>query len=78
MISYQRQSDAAKVTVLALGASLGALVAGCAATVRPEQRGVSGYSAAAMDRDMVYVPGGSFLYGMTQEEKQATASVRTG
>ena len=35
---------------------------------------VSGYSAAAMDREMVYVPGGEFLYGMICEQKRRAAA----
>ncbi len=36
--------------------------------------GVIAYDAAALDRDMLRVPGGVFLYGMTPQEKRQTAS----
>ena len=36
--------------------------------------GVIAYDAAALDRDMLRVPGGVFLYGMTPEEKRQAAS----
>ena len=35
--------------------------------------GVANYSAEELDRDMVRVQGGEFLYGMTSEEKQRAA-----
>jgi formylglycine-generating enzyme required for sulfatase activity len=35
--------------------------------------GSDGYSAKALDRDMVHVPGGKLLYGMTREEKHRAA-----
>jgi formylglycine-generating enzyme required for sulfatase activity len=43
------------------------------ATGADEAGGVPGYSAEALDRDMVRVPGGEFLYGMTREEKKRAA-----
>jgi iron(II)-dependent oxidoreductase len=39
----------------------------------PSAGGVAGYSAEALDRDMVHVSAGEFLYGMTGEEKQQAA-----
>ena len=50
-----------------------ALAAGCTKRAAPAGRGGTAYSAAALDRDMVYVPGGEFLYGMTAEEKRRAA-----
>jgi formylglycine-generating enzyme required for sulfatase activity len=39
----------------------------------PGADGLTGYSAEALDRDMVLVPGGKFLYGMTRGEKKRAA-----
>ena len=50
-----------------------AMASGRAMAADGAHGGVSEFSAAAMDRDMVYVPGGAFLYGMTPEEKRLAA-----
>jgi len=50
---------------LAAGAALSALLQGCAA--------LSAGFAGDLDRDMVRVKGGRFLYGMTREEKERAA-----
>jgi formylglycine-generating enzyme required for sulfatase activity len=47
------------------------LTCGCA---RFAADGPTGYSAEALDRDMVHVRGGTLLYGMTPEEKQRAAA----
>jgi formylglycine-generating enzyme required for sulfatase activity len=59
----RRRAASARAAVLAAMAlaGLGALGSGCV--------GVRSYSAEALDRDMVPVRGGEFLYGMTAEEK---------
>lgn len=58
----------AVLRVSALAAMVGLCVwfAGCV--------GGEDYSAEALDRDMVHVSGGEFLYGMTAEEKEQAAS----
>ncbi len=62
-----------RVASLCLLALLAAVTAGLgqgeAARPRP-----GGYSAQRMDREMVRVPGGDLIFGMTAEEKQAAAA----
>ncbi len=58
---------------LAAGIGLFIVASGCLSVTGTARRGISGYSPEAMDRDMVYVKGGYFLYGMTAGEKQRAA-----
>jgi formylglycine-generating enzyme required for sulfatase activity len=59
------QYGEARGAVLAIAIGLCVLATSCAR---------DRYSGSALDRDMVHVPGGEFLYGMTSEEKQLAAA----
>ena len=73
MTSRRRRTVVACVAVLAAVACLYTLGSGCAPKGGAGAGGMSGYNAEALDRDMVHVPGGEFLYGMTSEEKSRAA-----
>ncbi|MDA1085490.1 MAG: SUMF1/EgtB/PvdO family nonheme iron enzyme [Verrucomicrobia bacterium] len=74
MTSRRRRIDVARVAILALGLGLCTWTAGCVPKAGPKPGGAADFSAEALDRDMVHVPGGAFLYGMTQEERLNAAT----
>jgi formylglycine-generating enzyme required for sulfatase activity len=61
-----RLSPAAAVLLLMLAVQ--------APAAHPAASGVTNYHAAELDRDMVFVKGGEFLYGMTAAERQQAAT----
>jgi len=72
MIVCRKRSNPISSSVLTVSMCL--CVAGSLAEARGDGVAVHNYTAAAMDRDMVHVPGGEFLYGMTCKEKRRAAA----
>ncbi len=64
MRSFRRRMAGSHLSALTIAIALCVPLAGGATMA-----GVTDYSAEALNRDMVYVSGGEFLYGMTREEK---------